>query len=235
MNRFMKTGVTSCAIGALTACASIPKNAVQAATAPEMGGAAPVQIEIPQLAVADNGTRLNLSSGGTAQTTIYDIVAPLKETERRYIAQAIFFVADYENCLRNGKIRVHDNVRNKDRYTNVSPENCYKNRRQIHKMADLTRQSYGKLGRPDPNKIVRYNTLATGPVDRGWGAAESWQRYAGRTGTAANGMTRTEIQVKYHTIMGSSAEGVGSDLATGTRNVLSNPLGAILDKVTPGS
>jgi hypothetical protein len=102
-------------------------------------------------------------------------------------------------------------------------------------MAGLTRQSYGKLGRPDPNKIVRYNTLATGPVNQGWGPSESWNRYATRTSTAANGLTRTEIQAKYHTIMGSNAEQVTSDLIEGALDVLSNPLGSILDTVTPGS
>ncbi len=235
MNNVIRASIAFLGVVALAGCATTATNSVKAASVPGMGVSGPAVTNIPQLEVADNGTRLNLSSGSTAQATIYDIVAPLKETERRYIAQAIFFVADYENCLSNGKIRVHSNVRNQDRFNNLSPEGCYNNRRQIHKMAGLTRQSYGKLGRPDPNKIVRYNTLATGPVNQGWGPSESWNRYATRTSTAANGLTRTEIQAKYHTIMGSNAEQVTSDLIEGALDVLSNPLGSILDTVTPGS
>ncbi len=234
MIKYLKTALVALGVIALTGCANNPTNTVQSAPTPGTGPSVSSQVSIPQLGVPDNGTRLNLSSGSSAQRSIYNIVAPLKEAERSYISMAIFFVADYNNCLKTGNVRVHSNTLFKDRYRNLSPEGCFDNRRRIHRMADLTRQSYGKAGRPDPNKRVKYFSLATGHVDEGWGAAESWGRYASRTGTAANGMTRTDIQTQYHSIMGSSAEKITADELLIVRDVLKNPLGAVLDTVVPG-
>ena len=234
MIKYLKTTLVALGVTALAGCANNPTRTVQATPTPETGPSIPSQVSIPQLGVADNGTRLNLSSGASAQRSIYNIVAPLKEAERSYIAMAIFFVADYNNCLKTGNVRVHSNTLFKDRFRNLTPEGCYDNRRRIHRMASLIREAYGKAGRPDLNKRVRYSSLATGRVDKGWGAAESWNRYAGETGTAANGMTRTDIQSQYHSIMGIGAQKIVADELLIVRDVLKNPLGAVLDTVVPG-
>lgn len=233
--KYLQSALMVLGVTALSGCANGPTQTVQSPSTPQAGGQISSQVQIPQLGVADNGTRLNLSSGISAQQSIYNIVAPLKEAERSYIAMATFFVADYNKCLKTGSIRVHSATRNQDRYRNLSPEGCFNNRSKIHQMANFKRRAYGKAGRPDENKRVKYFSLATGHVDKGWGSGEAWNRYAGQTGTASNGMTRTDIQTQYHAVMGNRADRIASDEALFMRDVLSNPLGTVLDTITPGS
>lgn len=215
----------------LAGCASVEQSSVQASNSSEVGAAATGQVNIPVLSKADNGVRLQTTSGSGFQRSLYAMVDPLNEAERSYLTRAVFFVAQYENCLNTGKLTAHggkDAV--KDKYRNLSPEECYKNRGRIHDASSSRRWMYGKGGRPDDNVEVNYSTLGGTVVDIGWSDAESWNRYANFVGTGANGKTRTEIMTKYHTIMGKKSEKIRSQSLDGVRDVLSNPFGAILGR-----
>lgn len=230
INRHL-TVILSSAILALAGCASVDQSSVQASNSSEVGNARPAQINIPVLSKSDTGVRLQTTSGSGFQRSMYAMVDPLNEAERSYLTRAIFFVAQYENCVATGRMTAHGGKdAAKDRYRNLSPKDCYDKRGRIHEASSNRRWEYGKSGRPDGNKEVNYTTLAGTVVDQGWSAAESWNRYAEFVGNGGNGMTRTEVMTKYHTIMGNRAEKIRSQSLDGVRDVLSNPFGAILGK-----
>lgn len=191
-------------------------------------------VSIPVLSTPDTGARLDTRTGRAMSKSIVKIVRPLKQGERVMMMQAITFLSNYEAC----KTRGYPSYLNYDQFLNkgtgsrqpYTPEKCYEERSEIHKESSQLRHIIMAEGRPDGNKRVVYNTLATGQVDRGWSDAESWDRFVEYTGSGLTGMSRTDILTSYNTIMGDRAEIIGSEALFDTREFLSNPLGKILGR-----
>jgi len=190
----MKTICLSLAALSLAACATTQGAVGQSGQA----GASASSSNVYQFAVPDDGSKLNAASGANLSTTLSNIIRPLEDDERRFVAKMTFFVLAYNNCVKKGYAS-YAHVGNTDR---KSPEQCDRDVNKISALAANQASAYGRYGRPDTNRASTMGGVLTPKRNVGTTNDESWGRYMSYSGGEVHGMTRTELLAEYTRITG---------------------------------